>query len=226
MTGPSVSVIVPARNAASYLSEALESIRAQTRAPDQVIVVDDGSTDETAEIAEAQAEPVTLIKRSHGGVGAAVNSGLAAADGELISFLDADDLWTANKLEVQCAALAAEPKIDMVFGHVEQFLSPELSDEQRVLLRAPGRVSPAKLKGTMLIRRVSLERVGLLSTSLQVADFVEWYSRAREHGLRDQVVGDVVLKRRIHLANNGRLQRAARVEYAQVLARARLRRRR
>jgi glycosyltransferase involved in cell wall biosynthesis len=226
MTGPSVSVIVPARNAASYLSEALESIRAQTRAPDQVIVVDDGSTDETAEIAEAQAEPVTLIKRSHGGVGAAVNSGLAAADGELISFLDADDLWTANKLEVQCAALAAEPKIDMVFGHVEQFLSPELSDEQRALLRAPGRVSPAKLKGTLLIRRVSLERVGLLSTSLHIADFVDWYSRAREHGLRDQVVGDVVLKRRIHLANNGRLQRAARVEYAQVLARARLRRRR
>jgi glycosyltransferase involved in cell wall biosynthesis len=225
MTGPSVSAVVPARNAALYLSEALESIWAQTRAPDQVIVVDDGSTDETAEIAEAQAGPVTLIKRSHGGVGAAVNSGLAAADGELISFLDADDLWTSDKLEVQCAALAAEPKIDMVFGHVEQFMSPELSDEERALLRPPGPVTPAKLKGTMLIRRASLERVGLLSTSLHVADFVDWYSRAREHGLREQMVGEVVLKRRIHLANNGRLHREARVEYAHVIARARRRQR-
>jgi glycosyltransferase involved in cell wall biosynthesis len=223
VTGPSVSVVVPARNAALYLPEALESIRAQTRPADQVIVVDDGSSDGTAEVVEAQPEPVMLIRRDHGGVGAAVNTGLAAVEGELISFLDADDLWTDSKLEVQCAALAAEPEIDMVFGRVEQFVSPELSSAERARLRGPGVSSPAKLKGTMLIRRAAMEMVGPLSTSLHVADFVDWYSRAREHGLREQMLDQVVLRRRIHLANNGRLHREARVEYAQVIARARQR---
>jgi hypothetical protein len=85
--------------------------------------------------------------------------------------------------------------------------------------------SPAKLKGTLLIRRAAMEMVGPLSTSLHVADFVDWYSRAREHALREQMVDEVVLRRRIHLANNGRMHREARVEYAQVIARARRRER-
>jgi glycosyltransferase involved in cell wall biosynthesis len=225
VSGATVSVIMPARDAERYVGEALRSILEQTRPPDQVIVVDDGSGDGTAEVVETYRERVTLLRRDHGGVGAAINSGLVAADGELIAFLDADDLWTPRKLEVQCAALADNPQIDMVFGRVQQFLSPDLTPEEKARLQAPGEAAPAKLKGTMLASRTAVERVGDFATSWKIVDFLDWYFRAREEGLREEMLDEVILRRRLHRANIGRLYRDSRNEYAQALA-IRLRRRR
>jgi glycosyltransferase involved in cell wall biosynthesis len=224
VSGATLSTIVPARDAEPYLGEAIESILGQTRPPDQVIVVDDGSVDRTAEVAAGFSPGVKVLRREAGGVGAAVNSGIELANGELIAFLDADDIWLPRKLERQCSVLESDPAIDMVFGHVEQFISPDLSAEERAELRAPVGSFPGKLKGTMLVRREALERVGTFPTSWKVADFIDWYARATDRGLSERMLGEVVLRRRLHRTNTGRINRDSREEYAQVVALARRRR--
>jgi glycosyltransferase involved in cell wall biosynthesis len=225
MRNPAVSVVVPAHDAELYLAEAIESILGQTLPPAQVIVVDDGSQDGTAEVAEGFGMPVIVLRRQRGGVGAAVNSGLELADGDLIAFLDADDVWTPRKLELQRAVLDAEPETDMVFGRVEQFISPDLSPEERAELRLPVGSLPGKVKGTMLIQRPALKRVGPFDTSWKIADFIDWYIRAAGLGLRERMLGEVLLRRRLHRTNSGRINRLGRDEYARVVAIARQRKR-
>ena len=224
MSADRVSVVVAVRDGEPYIEEAIDSILAQTRPPGQVIVVDDGSRDGTSARIEGYGDSVTLIRREPRGVGAAVNTGLDAAHGDLISFLDADDLWTPRKLEIQCEALAADPGIDMVFGHVEQFVSPDLTDAERARLRATPAAQPAKLKGTMLIRRDTIDRVGRFPTEWKVAEFIGWYGRAQEQGLSERMLDEVVLRRRLHRSNLGRTGIESRTEYASVIG-ALLRRR-
>jgi glycosyltransferase involved in cell wall biosynthesis len=100
-----VSVVIPAYNVAAFLAETLASVFAQTLPPAEIIVVDDGSKDDTAEIARNLG--VTVISRANGGISAARNTGIRAARCEYVALLDADDLWMPEKLEVQLAALAA-----------------------------------------------------------------------------------------------------------------------
>ena len=102
---PTLSVIIPNYNRADLIGETLDNVLAQTRAPDEVIVVDDGSTDNSVAIIERYGKRVTLIRQANAGPGAARNRGLAAARGELIQFMDSDDLWSLNKLAAQERAL-------------------------------------------------------------------------------------------------------------------------
>jgi glycosyltransferase involved in cell wall biosynthesis len=104
----SVSVVIPAFNAAETLAEAIESALAQTREPLEVLVVDDGSTDATAEIAERFGPPVICIQTANSGVSRARNTGIERAAGDYVAFLDADDLWRPEKLERQLDALASQ----------------------------------------------------------------------------------------------------------------------
>lgn len=104
----SIDVIVPVFNAATYLAEAIDSVLAQTHRVARVIVVDDGSTDDSAAIAEAFGPPVEVIRLDgNHGAARARNAGLAASDAPLVAFLDADDRWLPDKLAAQCAALDA-----------------------------------------------------------------------------------------------------------------------
>jgi glycosyltransferase involved in cell wall biosynthesis len=219
-----VAVIIGVRDGERYLAEALDSVLGQTRPPQEVVVVDDGSKDGAAAIAESYAPAVRCIRRPREGAAAALNVGLRATTGDLIAFLDADDVWDPAKLELQCEALDRDRSLDMVFGEVEQFVSPELGSASRAELRAPGPAAAAKLKGTMLVRRATFERVGGFDQSRAIAEFVDWYARAMEHGLREEMLPQVVLRRRLHESNLGRTKPELRTEYARVLGAA-LRRR-
>ena len=115
MREPRLSVVVPAYNAAGTLARALDSIAAQTRAPDEVIVVDDASSDATAAVAEAHAlRPNLLRLGTNHGAGGALHRGLEAATHDWVAFLDADDEWLPDKLAAQLAALAGEPHASIV----------------------------------------------------------------------------------------------------------------
>jgi glycosyltransferase involved in cell wall biosynthesis len=101
MTGPDVSAIIPAYNAGRFISDAIESVLAQTHSAMECIVVDDGSTDDTASVAESHGPWVTVIRQANAGVSAARNAGAQVAKGRYLAFLDADDAWLPTKIEKQ-----------------------------------------------------------------------------------------------------------------------------
>ncbi len=117
---PLVSVICPAYNCAPFIAAALESVFAQFYRPMEVIVVDDGSTDETPELLKKYPD-VRYFRQANRGPSAARNSAIRAAQGELIAFLDVDDLWTAEKLTEQVAALQSQPQAGMCFADMRLF---------------------------------------------------------------------------------------------------------
>jgi glycosyltransferase involved in cell wall biosynthesis len=121
-----LSVIVPAFNRGSLIGETLRSLLAQTLPADEIIVVDDGSTDNTAEVAESFGHPVMVIRRPNGGPAAARNTGMAVASGEYIHFFDSDDLAAPNKQEVQVRALQ-ESGADIAVG---PWLQGQFSDSR------------------------------------------------------------------------------------------------
>lgn len=110
MGGLSVSVVIPTHDRRSLLPRALDSVRAQTSAPGEVVVVDDGSTDGTTEMLLRDFPEVTLLEQEQSGVSAARNRGIEHCTGEWIAFLDSDDEWYPHKLERQHAALGAHPE--------------------------------------------------------------------------------------------------------------------
>ena len=207
--GHAVSVVIPVYNGARYLAEAIESVLMQTYPADQIVVVDDGSTDGSADVAAHFAPQLVCEPIAHAGPGAARNRGVELARGDLFAFLDADDRWEASKLERQVGTLAAAPELDAVFGHVRQFHSPELGEDARRRTRILAEVLPGYHPGTMLIRREAFHTVGPFDTTCQVGEFVSWHARASDGGLRMLMLPEVVMHRRLHEANLGIRARAA-----------------
>lgn len=116
MSSLAVSAVIPTHNRADLISRAIRSALAALLPGDEVIVVDDGSTDETAAVVEAFGSPVNLLRLPHGGAGAARNAGLAAANGQLIAFLDSDDEWFADKIALQRRFLERRPDVLYCFS--------------------------------------------------------------------------------------------------------------
>ena len=216
MTKPLLSVIIPVYNGEKYLAEAIESILAQTYRTVEIIVVDDGSTDRSAMVAKRFLDNVQYLYQSNSGCGAARNSGIKKSDGTFLAFLDADDLWVEDKLSLQMEVLESDPCLDMLFGNVEHFYSPDLDQSMREKLLCPSGKMPGYHAGTMLIRRESFLRVGMFNPDLQCGEFLDWYSRAKEMGYRERLLQDVLMKRRIHSSNLGIVKRNTRSDNNQV----------
>ena len=220
-----VSIIIPVYNCGRYLAQAIESVLAQTYRPIQVVVVDDGSTDSSIQEERQSSESSSCYTQPHGGIAAARNKGVALTQGEYLAFLDADDVWSEEKLARQMAALHRQPELDMVFGLVSQFISPELEDAVKRKLHVPLKPMQGYSSGTMLIKRASFLRVGLFETSWEIGEFVDWYAKATEKGLRSMMLEEVVTRRRLHDANQGVRLRESRKDYVRVLKAALDRRR-
>jgi glycosyltransferase involved in cell wall biosynthesis len=221
-----VSVIIPVYNCERYLGAAIRSALEQTEPPNDIIVVDDGSKDGSAAVARTFGPPVRCLAEPHRGLSGTLNRGIEEARGAFLAFLDADDLWMEDKLARQLDALCADPMLDAVFGHVEQFVSPDLDPAARPHVSDDLKVAPGQLASALLIRAESFHRVGLFDTRWQVGNFIDWYLRAQEAGLRDAMLPEVVLRRRLHADNMGIRERSSRGAYAQILKQALDRRRR
>jgi glycosyltransferase involved in cell wall biosynthesis len=223
---PLISALIGVYNGAPYLGEAIDSVFAQSYRPLELIVVDDGSTDGSADVARRYGDSLTYAYQENAGNGAARNHATRLASGDIFAFFDADDIAPPDRLALQAEALAADPELDVVFGHAHEFVSPELTAEQRTGVRP---AAPAALPwvsaNLMLIRRESFDRVGPFSESLRVGVTVDWCARAVDAGLKSLMLPDVVLERRLHLTNNGIRERASKSQYAHVLKAALDRRR-
>jgi glycosyltransferase involved in cell wall biosynthesis len=201
-----ISVVIPVNNGAKFLAAALSSIMRQTYHPSEVIVVDDGSTDASPDIAAEFGPPIRVLRCEHRGAACALNVGIAEARGELLTFLDADDLWADDNLECQSEALRSDSSIDAVFGRVVQFtdLDCRVSEPNEIRQRSKSFVGINKI--SMLIRRASFDRIGPFNETV-IADFPEWYARALCSGIRIKCLESVVAFRRVHRNNTTRLQR-------------------
>lgn len=211
-----ISVIIPVYNGERYLAEALDSVLAQKYDKMEMIVVDDGSTDGTSKIAHSYKD-VMYLRQSRQGAAAARNNGVMQARGEFLAFLDADDLWMPDKTKKQISVLRADAQLDMVFGHVEQFYSPELEALLKNKIKIVQTVMPGYIPGAMLIKKETFLNVGLFNPDLKLGEFIDWYLRAQHSGLKDSMLPDIVLKRRIHDANTGIRERDSRKDYLRAL---------
>lgn len=200
MTGALVSTIVPVYNGARYLGEALESIFAQDYRPIEVIVVDDGSEDDTARIARSFAS-MRYLWQPNQGPAAARNAGIAIASGEFIAFLDHDDLMAPEKLSLQVGYLLDHPEIGCVLTRQAIFLEPGTASppwlSRDAIFGDLGGVQPL----SALVRRSVFERVGRLDPTYRVAEGIEWLARVREAGVKIEVLPEVLVRRRVHGSN-------------------------
>lgn len=222
MTGPSVSAVIPVHNGERYLAEAIASVLAQTAQVSEIVVVDDGSADGSRSVAERIGTPVRVAAVEHAGAGAARNRGVAESTGDLIAFLDADDLWLPDKLERQLAALRDDPAAEFALGHVEEFVSPELGAATRArLVPRPPRASYAP---SVLVASQALME-GIPFSTAPVGEFLDWILRAHDQGVRGVTVPHVLVRRRLHGDNSSLRRRHDQREFAWMIKRSLDRRR-
>lgn len=203
-----LTVIIPAYNAEKYLREAVGSVKAQNWAGKmELIIVDDGSLDNTAAFATELGAMV--IKQSHTGAASARNAGIANAKGQLILFLDADDMLAKGALAALYAPIKNNPDLMAVFGMAEDFISPELTLEQTTDFTPKIGRYGGVLPGCALIRRKTFETVGLFDETLKSGETVDWQIKLRNAGLKTLMLETLTLYRRHHLTNTGRLNKNA-----------------
>jgi glycosyltransferase involved in cell wall biosynthesis len=219
MERPLISVVIPVHDGERYLGEAIDSALAQRGLADiEVIVVDDGSTDGSVAVAQSYGPPVTCYSHLESrGAGAARNRGVALARGEYVAFLDADDVWAPSKLARQLAIMRAEPRPDMTFGAVRNFLSPDLPPEVAARFDCPKELRRGYIASSMLARRDAFDRVGPIREDLRVGELIDWMARAQECGLREVLIPEEVVARRIHGSNLTLQQRTDRTDFARVI---------
>lgn len=221
-----ITVIIPVYNGERYLGEALKSVVAQTYRPIEIIVVDDGSTDGSADIVKSFVDSQILyFYQNNSGLSAARNQGTNLARGSFFAFLDADDVWLADKLTLQINTFKNNPNLDMIFGYVDQFYSPDLDVHVKTKMDYDNKIMPGYSAGTMLIKQKSFVRAGPFTTNWRVGQFVDWYFKAVDKGLKSLMLPKVVMKRRIHNTNMGIRELNSRVDYVRIVKAALDRRR-
>lgn len=202
MTDTSVSCIIPAYNAARFIDEAIESVLAQTVPVAEIIVVDDGSTDNTIELLSRYGSSVRVLTQQNAGPAAARNNGVRNSTGAFIAFLDSDDLWKAEKTEVQLSRFEQNPDLQVCFADLFNFrtITPNapFRDGFEELVEWP-RVpfSPC----TLLARRSAFETIGEFDVSLRRGEDTEWFVRMMMRKVPYEVLKDVLLWRRVHDQN-------------------------
>jgi glycosyltransferase involved in cell wall biosynthesis len=197
--GASISAVIPAFNSAKYIEEALSSVFAQTRVPEQIIIVDDGSTDNTQKILEPYLGRIQYLYQENHGEAAARNTGIRHASGNFIAFLDADDIWLPEKLELQMDYFGRNPQCGLVYTDMAIFdhsgVVHESVKEWLGMSLPVGRVFPQLFwetlfgSGTVVCRRECFERIGFFDESFPLGcDYEMWLRLARrfEFGCVDQ----------------------------------------
>lgn len=213
-----VSVVLPVYNGRRYLTEAIDSVLAQTYRPLELIVIDDGSSDGTRTVAVGYGDRLRYFHQPNAGQGAARNTGVRHASGQLFAFLDADDIWLPDKLALQVAALQKDSSVDMVFGHVVQFKSPNLArDDDSTPVVEDSEPMPGHNATCLMVRRSSYQRVGSFDTTLRVGEFLDWYLKATEQSLGILTLPEVVARRRVHDNNIGIRERQHRADLLRPL---------
>ncbi len=196
---PLVSVIIPTFNGAAFLSEAVANVLAQGWPALEIIVVDDGSTDDTAAVVAALPVDVRCFRQPNSGAASARNRGIKDAAGEFIAFLDVDDLWPEDNLRMLLEVLLADPDLQVAHGRAQLLVKNEASGDYDHVGN-PAESFPWYI-GAGLYRKGAFERVGLFDTDLRFAEDAEWFQRAADLALPIARLDAVTLLVRRHGTN-------------------------
>ncbi len=191
---PKVSVIIPAFNSAPFIAETIQSVLAQTYGNFEIIVVDDGSTDTTLDVLNEFGNQITVLTKANGGPASARNLAIRNASGKYIAFLDADDLWTPEKLAEQVAFLEAHPEVGLTYA--EALMFDEVGGEKQIRgkIGFTGETSFCHLllgdhipNSTVLMRRNCVDTIGWLNERrdlIAVEDYEYWLRLAKAFPIR------------------------------------------
>jgi glycosyltransferase involved in cell wall biosynthesis len=200
LASPLVSVIIPVYNGEKYIGAALESVLAQDYPSFEIIVVDDGSTDGSAEAVKSCGEARYLYQRNQG-VAVARNTGITASRAEYVAFLDQDDLWAPEKLRIQMDYLEENPSVGYVLARQSIFIQPGMERpswlrEEHLLDSQAG-----YLPGTLVARKALFGTIGCFDPKFETASDAEWFFRTKDLGVSMTLLPDVLLHHRIHSNN-------------------------
>ena len=221
-----LSVVIPVYNGAPFVELAVKSIYDQTLLPEdfEIILVEDGSSDNSYEVCQcltAQHPEIKMLSHEvNKGVAAARNLGIQIAGGDYLAMLDQDDTWHPNKLERQFQVFQDDPSVELVLGLQEfhlvgtdnfpRWFKPAWAD-------AP---QPGYVFGCMLTLKSTFLRVGLLDESLRYgSDDVDWFGRAKSLGVREALLPEALLMRKIHGSNTSSQTKPFNAELLQVIRR-------
>lgn len=197
---PLVTVIIPVYNYANYIAATLDSVFAQTYRPMEVIVVDDGSTDNSAEIVRGYPE-VQYFYQSNQGVSVARNVAIAAAKGEFIAFLDADDLWKPEKLNVQIAYMLENPDIGITGTKAINFLESDTQLPPWLRDNPHWEEEKVIIPSTMVVHKSVFSQIGDFSPHYRACEDTEWQQRAKDAKIPILKINEILTLRRFHGSN-------------------------
>jgi len=197
---PLISVIIPVFNGEQFIAEAIDSVLQQGYDPLEIIVIDDGSTDNTAEVVKGFSGNIFYHYQINAGIATARNKGLELAGGEWIGFIDADDVWLDNKLNLQAGILSQNPDIEMVIGFLLPLPFENRNDVTEKQIKT-GKIALALQLGSTLIRKSVFDQIGGFDTELKLAEDSDWFFRVMEAGIKVYVMNETVQLYRQHEHN-------------------------
>ncbi len=193
-----VSVIIPVYNGGRFLKQALESVLNQTYQKLEVIVIDDGSTDNTKDIVDSFST-ISYIYQENKGVASARNKAISIANGEYVTFVDADDIIVENKVELQLLCLENNAEVDICICNLENFVDPNF---QHLIKEHEHFLNNEKISYmNMMVRRNLFAKVGLFNERYKHSSDFEWITRAKDLNFKVEILPDVLQKRRLHNSN-------------------------
>lgn len=196
---PFVTVVIPSFNAERYILQAIDSVFHQTCGTFEVIVVDDGSTDQTRSMVERYGALVRYEYQRNAGPSSARNRAIELATGDFVAFLDADDVWHPEKCAVQVARFTERPELVGCAAHVQNFFSDDTSaaaPDQTLMQQ-----TVVTLGTTLMVRRSLFDAVGMLNPEYWHRDLQDLLVRAEDRGFKIEILPDLLARRRIHSTN-------------------------
>lgn len=188
-----VSVIIPVYNGEKYLVEAIKNVKNQNYQPLEIIVVDDGSTDKTAEIAAEFKDSIRYVYQPNSGPSAARNLGIKIANGDVIAFLDVDDIWSDDKLQLQASYLLENPSVDIVQGLIQQIQRFEDPENNHSIFQTVSNPYQFINLGSAIYQKSVFDKIGLIDETLQYAEDMDLFFRAWENNISKVVLDQVTL---------------------------------
>jgi glycosyltransferase involved in cell wall biosynthesis len=194
MNKPLVTCIIPVFNGEKFIEAAIESVLNQTYKTIEIIVIDDGSTDNTQKLVKKFNGNVKYIYQSNSGSAAARNLGISKASGDFIGFLDSDDIWDKNKISLQLECFRNHLDIEACLCNIKLVSDKEIPDDQYVIL-TPYSVC------SILIKRETVSRVGYFNINLKYGEDTDWFMRIKKLDIPLKILNEKLVYARLHKDN-------------------------